>query len=460
MNFEETILRNLLMNKEYRDKVYPFLEDSFFQNYPERLLFQEISNFIGKYKTPPSRESLALIINDRGDLNEDTYKELLLKVKSVTKDKNTEKNNEWLIDETERYCQEQAVSNAISQCIDILDGTDNKREKTMIPEILKDALGVSFRMTLGHSYKEDGLDRLRFYKDGKIHIPCDLVMLDRITDGGVWPGSLNVAMADTGVGKSIFLCHMAAAYMTMGLNVVYFTMEMGEKALAQRIDANLMDMTMDSFGDDLDETVFEARLRRIKNDYAGDIRIKEFGSGTAHAGHFRQVIDEYKLKENFTPDIIIVDYLAICASERWKPNSIRHDLYLQSIAEELRNIGKEMNIPVWSAHQTNRDGAETMDVGKKNTGNSYGILQTVDLMFALITSDDLQKRKQIVIKQIKNRYWPEDKPRQFIIGLDKSKMRFYNLDHQMEQEVEQKTKTLKQKMEKKREEKRSGIRFE
>lgn len=461
MNFEETILRNVLLTSEYRDRVLPFLSDSYFEDPTEKMLYTEINAFIQKYHTPPSREALALIISGRGDLNEDAYNGALEKIRSITKDTNTEKNIDWLIDESEKYCQERALYNAISDSIEILEGRDKKREKTVIPELLKSALGVSFKALLGHSYKEDAEERLDYYVNKKVHIPCGLYMIDKITEGGVWPGSLNLALADTGVGKSIWLCHLAASYMSMGLNVIYFSMELGEWALAHRVDANLMDMDMNLFGETLDRNVFKTRMERIKNTFMGDIRFNEFGSGGAHAGHFRHVIDEYKMKEGFTPDVIIVDYLEICASERYKPGSLRHDLYLKSIAEELRNLGKERGIPVWSAQQTNRDAAENMDVGKKNVADSYGILRTVDLMFALITNDDLQRRKQILVKQIKNRYGPEDSPRQFLVGLDKSKMRFYNLDSQTEAMIEQKAENLKDKMETKRQEAaaKTGLRF-
>lgn len=462
MNFEETILRNLILNQPYRDKVLAFMDESYFEDPTDKMLYGEISRFIKKYGTSPSREALALIIGERGDLNEDAYNAALAKIKAVTKDVNTEKNLDWLVDESEKYCQERALYNAISDSIEILEGRDKKREKTIIPQILKDALAVSFQLTLGHSYKNDFEGQYEYYTNKQIKIPCDLHMINQITGGGVARGSLNVPLADTGVGKSIWLCHLAACYMSMGLNVVYFSMEMGERQLRHRIDANLLDMAMEQLGEGLDRDIYITRMKRIKNDFAGDIRIVEFGSGCAHAGTFRAVIDEYELKENFKPDVILVDYMAICASERWKPNAIRHDLYLQAVAEELRNLGKEYNVPVWSPHQSNRDGAETMDVGKKNTGNSYGILQTVDIMFALITSDDLQKRNQILVKQIKNRYGPEDRPRQFLLGLDKSKMRFYNLDSQAEAMVEEKTANLKGKMEerKAKAESKTGLRFE
>lgn len=448
MNFEETILRNLLNNNSYREQVFPFLEPEYFEEITEKMLFGEIKTFITKYNAPPSREALALIVQERGDLLEAAYEDAIEKVKIVTtSNSKTEQNLQWLIDETESYCQHRAISNAISDSIEIMNGEETKQQKSSIPQLLKDALSVNFQVTLGHMYKENAEERYMSYIDKKTHIPCDLHMINQITEGGVWKKSLNLALADTGIGKSIFLCHLAASYMARGLNVTYFTMEMSEYQLAKRVDANLMDIRMDDLDENLSKSVFDAKMSRIKNDYTGDICIKEFPSGGAHAGHFRQMLDESELKDGFKTDVIIVDYLEICSSERWKPGTIRHDLYLKSIAEELRNLGKEYDVPVWSAHQSNRDGAETMDVGKKNTGNSYGILQTVDLMFVLIADDDLQARNQILIKQLKNRYQPDDRPRTFLMGLDKSKMRFYNTDAQVEEAVERNKSTSKVRLE-------------
>ena len=447
INFEETILRNIMINPPYLEKIFPFLEAEYFSGPTEKLLFNEIKKHITEYKGAPKRESLVHSVGLRGDLSTDEYKDAAFMIKRLTPNKHTETNLKWLVDETEKYCQYRAVYDALSLCLDIADGEEKKYEKTSIPQIMKNALAINFQMSLGHSYKDDSEERYMSYIDKQTHIPCDLHMINLITNGGVWKKSLNLALADTGIGKSIFLCHLAASYMTQGLNVVYFTMEMSELQLSKRIDANLMDIPMDDLGEDLNRGVYEAKMFRIKNDYTGDVRIKEFPSGGAHVGHFRQVIDEYELKEGFKVDIIIVDYLEICSSERWKPGSIRYDLYLKSIAEEMRNLGQEYDVPVWSAHQSNRDGAETMDVGKKNTGNSYGILQTTDLMIVLISDDDLQDRNQIFIKQLKNRYGPEDRPRTFLMGLDKSKMRFYNTDAQVESMVQHTKSDSKQRLE-------------
>jgi len=462
MNIEETILRNLLLNKPYRDIVFPFLDDSYFTENTEKMLFTEISSFMKQYKTAPSREALALIISERGDLGEDAYTEALTKIKIITKTNNTEQNLDWLVDETEKYCQEQAMTNAIMDSLQIIDGRDKKREKSIIPELMRQALGVSFTLSLGHNYKEDSDDRYHHYVNQPDRIPCDLYMINKITGGGVEAGTINVALADTGVGKSIFLCHLAACYMAMGLNVIYFTMEMSERALAKRIDANLMKMSMSYFDKGLKYEAYNEKMEKIKRNCKGDLKLKEYGMGVAHAGHFRQVMDEYELKEGFKADIVIIDYLKICASERYKTGSVPKYELLQYVAEELRNIGKDYNIPVWTAHQTNRDGSDTMNVKKKNTGDSYAIIQTVDLMFVLITSSDLQRSKQIKIKQLKNRYTLETDDEEFKLGLDKDMMRFYNTQEQDELMVASSTANLKGKMEAKQETQKqaSGFVFE
>lgn len=459
MQFDETILRSLIHIKDYRDKVLPFLRAEYFHDHIDKMVYEELHSFMSHYNSAPSREALILIFKERGDLNEEAFKAVLAKLKIVTHNKNVETNLDWLLKETEKFCQDKAIYNAVMDSIQIIDGLDKNKSPSIIPDLMRTALGVSFDTSIGHDYWKDADERFTYYTKDHTHIPCDLFYINKITNGGVCPETLNIAMADTNVGKTIFLCHVAASYITNGLKVAYVTGEESENQIAKRIDANLLDIPMDSFKN-LDKSVYDAKIERARGDKNGLLKIKEYPSGGFTAATVRQLLDEYKNKEGFVPDILIVDYLGLMSCERWKPGSVRHDLYMQFTAEELRNIAKQYHIPVWTGWQSNRDGAETTEAGKKNVGDSYGVLRTADLFFIMMTSEELEARNQLLFKQLKSRYGPTDKPRRFVIGIDKSKMRLYDVEDQFQQKLnERDKKTDLEKGKPVKQVKKNGFRF-
>lgn len=425
MKLETTILSNLLKDEEYLRKVLPFVKAEYFSDWSEQKVYQHIIRFVEEYNAPPSPEALNIIMQNDKTLTEEEFSKMSEVVSSLTHE---EINKEWLLNETEKFCKDKAVYNAIVQSIQIIDGKDKKFTSDAIPDILKDALGVCFDDSVGHDYIIDSDSRFDFYHKVESRIPFDLEFFNKITKGGLPNKTLNIALAGTGVGKSLFMCHMAAGAMSQGKNVLYITMEMAEERIAERIDANLMNVTMDDLKT-IPKQMFDDRITRIKNKTEGKLIIKEYPTASAHTGHFRALLNELNLKKEFRPDIIFIDYLNICASSRFKMSgSVNSYIYIKGIAEELRGLAVEFNVPIVSATQTTRSGYGNSDVELTDTSESFGLPATADFMFALITNEDLEKLGQILVKQLKNRYGDPNHHKRFVVGVDKSKMRLFDLD--------------------------------
>lgn len=425
MKLETLILSNLLTDENYLRKVIPFIRDEYFVDWTEKKVFQHIREFVDDYNASPSVEALSILFQNNKNLTEDEFSKMSEMLSSLTYKEN---NKEWLLAETEKFCKDKAVYNAIVQSIQIIDGKDKVYSSEAIPDILKDALSVSFDNSVGHDYIADSDSRFDFYHKEEERIPFDLDMFNKITKGGIPNKTLNIALAGTGVGKSLFMCHMAAASMSQGKNVLYITMEMAEERIAERIDANLMNVTMDDLKN-LPRQMFDDRIGRIKNKTEGKLIIKEYPTASAHAGHFRALLNELSLKKEFHPDIIFIDYLNICASSRFKMSgSVNSYVYIKGIAEELRGLAVEFNVPIVSATQTTRSGYANSDVELTDTSESFGLPATADFMFAIISTEDLEKLGQLMIKQLKNRYNDPSQHKRFVIGVDRAKMRLYDLD--------------------------------
>lgn len=425
MKLETTILSNLLKDDGYLRKVLPFIKPEYFTDWTERKVFQHIGKFVDEYNAAPTTEALHIIMQNDKTLTEEEFSQMSEVVSSLSQE---EINKDWLLNETEKFCKDKAVYNAIVQSIQIIDGKNEKFTSEAIPDILKDALGVSFDNSVGHDYLTDSDDRFDFYHRVEERIPFDLEMFNKITKGGLPNKTLNIALAGTGVGKSLFMCHMAASSMSQGKNVLYITMEMAEERIAERIDANLMNVTVDDLKN-LPKQMFDDRISRIRNKTEGKLIIKEYPTASAHSGHFRALLNELNLKKNFIPDIIFIDYLNICASSRFKMSgSVNSYTYIKGIAEELRGLAVEFNVPIVSATQTTRSGYGNSDVELTDTSESFGLPATADFMFAIITNEDLEKLGQLLVKQLKNRYNDPSQHKRFMIGVERAKMRLYDLD--------------------------------
>ena len=418
LNIEQTILSNLIYNEDYARKVIVFLKGDYFQSNTDRIVFEEIQTFYSKYNDVPTKEALRISVEEREDLSSGDYEQSNVLVDSLSKE---EANDQWLLDETEKFCKDKAVYNAIMESINIIDDKDNKKSEGSIPELLSEALAVSFDTHIGHDFLEDSEARYDYYQRKEERIPFDIEYLNKITKGGIPRKTLNILMAGTGVGKTIGMCHMAASNLTLGKNVLYITMEMAEERIAERIDANLMDVELDSLADMSFER-YEQKMSAIKSTTKGKLIVKEFPTSTAHAGHFRHILKELALKKNFAPDIIYIDYLNICASQRLVgSNNVNSYTYVKAIAEELRGLAVEYNVPIWSATQVNRSGFSSSDMGLEDTSESFGLPATADLFLALIQTDELQDMNQIMVKQLKNRYGDENVNKRFVIGINKAK---------------------------------------
>ena len=428
---ESTILRNLIYNQDYFRKVIPHIKSEYFEELSDKCLFDEIFNFAVKYDSSPTKEVLILSLQNRENLIEDTYNECIKKIKTFTDE---EIDQSWMVDATEKWCQDRAVYNALLQSIKIADGGDSQLSKDAIPGILQEALGVSFDEHIGHDYFEQAQERYDFYHDDEEKLPFDLEKLNIITGGGLPKKSLNILMAGPAVGKSMFMCHMASSYILDGKNVLYITMEMAEKRISERIDANLLDVNIKNIKD-IPESIFNSRINAIAKKTQGKLIVKEYPTASAHAGHFRALLSELRLKKKFTPDVIIIDYLNICASARFKGASVNSYTYVKSIAEELRGIGVEYDVPVVSATQVNRGGYGNTDLDMTDTSESFGLPATADLMLGLMSSEELEQSGQIAVKQIKNRYGDVGYYRKFTLGVDKSKMKLYNVTDGTDQPV-------------------------
>ena len=420
---EESILRNLLYNETYSRKVVPFLKAEYFQEYHEKIVFEEIADFAGKYDKVPTKEVLSINLQNRGDLTEEAFKDSLSKVSSLSDDW---VDYDWLLDATEKWCQDRAIYLALMQSIKIADGGETKFTKGAIPSILQDALAVSFDEHIGHDYIEQSSDRYEFYHRKEEKIPFDLEKFNFITKGGLPNKTLNIALAGTGVGKSLFMCHMAGSALTQGYNVLYITCEMAEEKIAERIDANLLNVNVKDITE-LPEVLFNSKVNEISRKTQGKLIIKEYPTASAHAGHFKALLSDLKLKKDFTPDLIFVDYLNICASVRYKGAVVNSYTYVKAIAEELRGLAVESNVPIISATQTTRSGFGNSDPDLTDTSESFGLPATADFMFALISTEELEQQGRILVKQLKNRYNDPTASRKFILGIDRAKMRLYDV---------------------------------
>lgn len=431
MNLEQKILKHLILDEEYTRKTLPFIKGEYFQESSEKLLFSEIESYVNKYNTMPTQEALIIEIDKRVNLTDDQHKKTIALVKQITIDPEVS-DTKWLIDATEDFCQEKAIYNGIMQSIQILDDKNKnnteKLDKGSIPKILADALSVSFDNHIGHDFIDDAETRYDFYHKVERRIPFDLDYLNRITKGGLAEKSLNIVLAGTGVGKSLFMCHCAAANLTMGKNVLYITMEMAEERIAERIDANLMNVELDRLISMPKETYLK-KVESLREKTKGKLIIKEYPTASANVNHFSHLLNELKLKRQFIPDIIYIDYLNICSSARMKMGaSINSYTYIKAIAEELRGLAVEHKLPIVSATQTTRSGFTNSDVGLEDTSESFGLPATADLMFALISTEELADLNQIMVKQLKNRYSDPTTNKRFVIGIDRAKMKLYDAE--------------------------------
>ena len=428
MKLEQTIIRNLIYNEEYLRKVLPFIKDEYFTDKTERMLFSEISEFVSRYNTTPTIEAIGLAVKERRNLTDDEVEKSESYLQEIALAKGEESKIQWLIEKSEAFCQERAIYNAVLGSISILDGKDKTHDKGQIPKILSDALAVTFDSSVGHDYLENSDERYEFYHRHEERIPFDLDFFNKITKGGLPSKTLNIALAGTGVGKSLFMCHCAAGAMSLGRNVLYITMEMAEERIAERIDANLLNVTVDDLNA-LPKEMYDKKIAKMKEKTTGKLIIKEYPTASASATHFRTLLNELNLKKSFTPDIIFIDYLNICCSSRIKAGAnVNSYTYVKSIAEELRGLAVEFGVPIVSATQTTRSGYGSSDPGLEDTSESFGLPATADLMFALITSEELEELGQLMVKQLKNRYSDPTTHKRFVIGIDRAKMRLYDVE--------------------------------
>lgn len=429
---EQTIFANLIFNEDYARKVIPFIKKEYFQSRIDQTLFTVIAKFVDKYNSFPTKTALAVEVDSHVGLTEDESEKLSKQIESL---EDRPADLQWLVDETEKFCQSKAIYNAIYQSIGILDDKNGKEDKGAIPMILSDALGISFDNHIGHDFLEDVDSRYEYYHKKENRVPFDLDYLNRITKGGMPNKTLNIILAGTNVGKSLFMCHCAASNVTKGKNVLYITMEMAEERIAERIDANLLNVSLDELSL-LPRDVYEKKIERVKSATPGKLIIKEYPTASAGSAHFRHLLNELKLKKNFVPEIIYIDYLNICASSRLKYGAnVNSYTYIKAIAEELRGLAVEFNVPIVSATQTTRSGFTSSDLGLEDTSESFGLPATADLMIALISTEELQDMNQLMVKQLKNRYGDPAIHRRFVIGVDRAKMKLYDVEQHAQDDV-------------------------
>ena len=421
---ERTALGQLVSNEEFARKALPHMKGDYFSDKTEKTIFEEITKFVDKYNKIPTQTSLEIEVQGRKDLNEEEYKKVVAVIQTL---ESTDVDFDWLVDTTEQFCKDKAVYNAIVKGIQIIDGKDKNRDVSAIPSILTDALAVGFDNAVGHDYLLDSDSRYEYYHTVEKKIPFDLEFFNKITKGGLPPKTLNIALAGTGVGKSLFMCHVAANCLSQGKNVLYITLEMAEERIAERIDANLMNISMEDLHD-LPKQMFDDKIAKIIKSTSGTLIVKEYPTASAHSAHFRGLLKELAIKKSFKPDIIFIDYLNICASSRFKgATNVNSYMYIKAIAEELRGLAVETNVPIFSATQTTRSGFVSSDIGLEDTAESFGLPATADLMFALISNEELDELNQIAIKQLKNRYNDPTINKRFVIGLDRAKMRLFDV---------------------------------
>ena len=429
---ETTILRNLVYNEEYARKTIPFIQSDFFEERSEKIIFDEIVSFITKYDSCATTEALNIEVENRTDLTAEEVKN----INDISKELNDSPiDHQWLLDTTEKWCRDRAIYLALMESIHIADGEDEKRNRDAIPSILSDALAVSFDNNIGHDYILNSDDRYEYYHRTEDKIPFDLEYFNKITKGGLPNKTLNIALAGTGVGKSLFMCHFASSVLLQGRNVLYITMEMAEEKIAERIDANLLNTPIQNLTD-LPKPMFDKKVAKISKKTQGQLIIKEYPTAAAHSGHFKALLNELALKKSFKPDIIFIDYLNICASSRYRANTaVNSYSYIKAIAEELRGLAVEANVPILSATQTTRSGFASSDVDLTDTSESFGLPATADLMFALISTEELEGLNQIMVKQLKNRYNDPTIYKRFIVGIDRAKMRLYDCEQKAQEDV-------------------------
>ena len=429
---ESTIINNLIYNEDYTRKVLPFIRPEYFQNTHERVLFEECCKFVVTYNKLVTKEILHIECEKRKDINQDTYKIIVEYLDSISEPST---DNQWLTNTTEKWCRDRAIYLALVESISIADGNDDKKGVDAIPSILSDALAVSFDNHVGHDYLGDYEERYDFYHRKEDKIPFDLDFFNKITKGGLPNKTLNIALAGTGVGKSLFMCHMASSCLLDGRNVLYITMEMAEEKIAERIDANLLNVPIQQLME-LPKIMFENKVTSLSKKTQGTLIIKEYPTASAHSGHFKSLLNELALKKSFRPDIIFIDYLNICASSRYRGNlSVNSYSYIKAIAEELRGLAVEFNVPIVSATQTTRSGYGNSDVELTDTSESFGLPATADLMFALISTEELEQLGQIMVKQLKNRYNDPTVNKRFVLGIDRAKMKLYDCEQSAQNDI-------------------------
>ena len=425
---ETVILKNLVLNEDYSRKVVPFLQEEYFQDKAERTVFNIVSKFLLKYNNIPTKDAVLISLGDDKTLGDGEFKKCVAISDEMYKE-GEKSDTEWLVEHTEKFCKEKAIYNGIMASIGIIEGKDKEQTQNAIPEIMSKALSVSFDTRVGHDFFEDVDERYEYYHRVEERVPFDLEMFNLITGGGVRKKTLNVVMAASGVGKSAFLCHHAAACLTQNLNVLYITLEMSEEEIAKRIDANLLDTDIHVL-EKMPLAMYENKVNNLKKTCHGKLIIKEYPTAAANVTHFRNLMEELKIKKKFKPDIIIVDYLNICSCARFKMgNGMNSYTYVKGIAEELRGLAKQFNVPLWSATQVNREGAKSSDMEMTDTSESFGLPQTTDFFIALIETEELAQNGQLMVKQLKNRGNDTTKNRKFLIGVNKSKMKFYDVEN-------------------------------
>ena len=426
VRIERTILANLITNEPFVRKALPFINEKYFHDSSEKIIFQVINQHIREYNTLPTKEVTSIAIQNVENLGEPEYKKATDIVNSL---ENSKADIDWLVDTTEKFCQDKAIYNAIADSIEIIEGKNKKQTTGALPEILSNALSVTFDPNIGHDYFGQSDDRFEFYHTKETKIPFNLRYFDTITKGGLPNKTLNVAIAGTGVGKSLFMCHLAANYLMQNKNVLYITLEMAEERIAERIDANLMNLDVQSV-QELPKSMFDNKIEQVRKETTGKLVVKEYPTASAHKGHFSSLLNELALKKSFKPDAIFIDYLNICASSRMKGmgGAINSYSYIKAIAEELRGLAVEFDLPIFSATQTTRSGYSNSDIGLEDTSESFGLPATADLMFAIISTEELEQQGQFMVKQLKNRYNDPTYNRRFVIGVDRTKMRLYDCE--------------------------------
>ena len=421
---EQLVIKNLLLDEEYVRKAMPFIKTEYFADTTGKKLFDVLSKYFIDYSAIPTKEALEIEVGQLKDISDDQHQEIVKAIGNI----DTEKSEfDWILDTTEKWCKERALYLALMSSIKIAEGNDEQRAAGAIPSILSEALAVTFDNHIGHDYLEDYEERYDFYHQKEEKIPFDLEFFNKITKGGLPNKTLNVALAGTGVGKSLFMCHVTSSCLLQGKNVLYITMEMAEEKIAERIDANLLNVPIQKLHD-LPRAMYENKISALSKKTQGKLIIKEYPTASAHVGHFKALLNELELKRNIKPDIIFIDYLNICASQRYKGSIVNSYTYVKAIAEELRGLAVETNVPIVTATQTTRSGFGSSDVDLTDTSESFGLPATADLMFALISTEELEEQNQIMVKQLKNRYHDPTLNKRFCLGIDRSKMRLYDVD--------------------------------